>query len=331
MKMKKAVKDHYSPKQVAAALDVSESSVKRWCDRGAIQVLKTVGGHRRVTKQALNDFLEKSNRSLVRPEVLEDGDVNSEVGGSTRDSIVNATSSLSAKEFSDSRWNPDEMNLQKGNPEVVDRFVAALADDDEETCRKIFTDLRNQGNSVAQLADQLICPALRKLGEEWSCFRIDIYQERRSCEMLISLIRDLVARLDSVANNRMVALGAAPSKDPYTLPGHIIEAMMKEMGWRAKNLGVDIPFESLLRAAHREKPNLFWLSISTIAEESSLVDSLGKFHASLPSCTRLVVGGRALTPAVRAKLTHISFCDSLEQLRGYAIAIESVLKSTGRN
>ncbi|MFN9912597.1 MAG: helix-turn-helix domain-containing protein, partial [Pirellulaceae bacterium] len=55
----------FSPKQVADALRVSESSIKRWCDRGAIQTLKTLGGHRRIPLDSLLAFLESTNREIA--------------------------------------------------------------------------------------------------------------------------------------------------------------------------------------------------------------------------------------------------------------------------
>ena len=44
-----------SPKQVARAIGVSESTLKRWCDRGLIPMTKTAGGHRRMEVEAVVD------------------------------------------------------------------------------------------------------------------------------------------------------------------------------------------------------------------------------------------------------------------------------------
>ncbi len=42
-----------TPKQVGRALDVSESSLKRWCDNGEIATQYTAGGHRRIALTAM--------------------------------------------------------------------------------------------------------------------------------------------------------------------------------------------------------------------------------------------------------------------------------------
>ncbi len=53
-----------SPKKAAKILGVSESSIKRWCDAGQIQILKTSGGHRRISIASLMDFARVQGSGL---------------------------------------------------------------------------------------------------------------------------------------------------------------------------------------------------------------------------------------------------------------------------
>ncbi|HSG69042.1 MAG TPA: helix-turn-helix domain-containing protein, partial [Planctomycetaceae bacterium] len=59
-----------TPRQVGRALQVSESSVKRWCDKGVIPTQKTAGGHRRIPLSGLIEFLRESGQPILHPEVL---------------------------------------------------------------------------------------------------------------------------------------------------------------------------------------------------------------------------------------------------------------------
>jgi len=65
-----SLESSFSPKQVAQALQVSESSVKRWCDRGVIRTDRTHGGHRRIPLEYLMEFLESTNRRIVDPDAI---------------------------------------------------------------------------------------------------------------------------------------------------------------------------------------------------------------------------------------------------------------------
>ena len=59
-----------SPKQVARAIQVSESSIKRWCDKGVIPTKYTAGGHRRIPLGGLMDFLRSTKHTIAQPEIL---------------------------------------------------------------------------------------------------------------------------------------------------------------------------------------------------------------------------------------------------------------------
>ncbi|MFN9880569.1 MAG: helix-turn-helix domain-containing protein, partial [Planctomycetota bacterium] len=52
------MKELFTPKQIAKAIQVSESSIKRWCDQGLIATSYTAGGHRRVQVSAFLEFVK---------------------------------------------------------------------------------------------------------------------------------------------------------------------------------------------------------------------------------------------------------------------------------
>ena len=62
--------EELSPKRMAEAIGVSESSVKRWADEGAIAVTRTPGGHRRIAAADAVRFIREMALSAVRPELL---------------------------------------------------------------------------------------------------------------------------------------------------------------------------------------------------------------------------------------------------------------------
>ena len=120
-----AQQPQFSPKQVASALHASESSVKRWCDQGAIMTVRTVGGHRRITLDALQNFLRSSNRALPDP---------------------------SALGLSPARATTSDL-IPGGQHEDQKGFRTALAQGDEATCREILQSRIRLSGTVSEAAD----------------------------------------------------------------------------------------------------------------------------------------------------------------------------------
>ena len=60
-----------STRELADALGVSESSLKRWVDSGRISALRTEGGHRRIPLAEAMRFIRDTAAPIARPELLD--------------------------------------------------------------------------------------------------------------------------------------------------------------------------------------------------------------------------------------------------------------------
>ena len=153
--MKKLV----TPKQVAQAINVSESSLKRWCDRGLLTTVRTAGGHRRLALEDVVQFLRESGHPLVRPELL--GLPSSRRSGSH--------------------------GCCTGADQVRDALLAG----DEDQCRRIVFDLYLSGQSACEICDRVLAAAFHDIGDRWECGEIFVYRERPGCEIALKALHDL--------------------------------------------------------------------------------------------------------------------------------------------
>ena len=284
---------HYSPKQIAEAMSVSESSVKRWCDREIIPSVKTLGGHRRITLEGLHRFLRESGRELIRPELL-------------------GLAALPVNRRPQIRGTDDP--LQKS-------FRNSLARGDESECRILLRRRIKAGWSRWEAAEDLITDAMQGFGDAWDCNQLVVYQERRGCEIAMRLIYELRGELTPPAPQAPIAIGGTPEGDPYQLPTALVELALREVGWQATSLGCGLPLGSFLQAARDYRPDLVWLSVSSIADEASFVAAERELADSLGDKTPLLVGGRALSDDVRPQLHYTAHCDSLRHLVDLAALI----------
>lgn len=284
--------DLVSPKQVARAIGVSESSLKRWCDQKLIKMIRTAGGHRKMSIAEVIRFAQKNNYPIVEPELL--------------------------------GLPPVSRHAELGLTRAVDLLAQALLTGDELLVRQIVFDLVQAGHSINRIADRVLAPAFQTIGERWACHEVDVYQERRGCEMMLRLLFELRRILPPPATEWR-AIGGTIAGDQYELPATTAELVLREAGFQATSLGCSLPWPSLVKAARDLQPKLFWLSISHIAPEMNFVTEFANLSQACTEIgTALVVGGRALTPELRQQMSYSAYCDTMQHLATFA---ETLLRS----
>jgi excisionase family DNA binding protein len=301
----------FSPKQVAQALQVSESSVKRWCDRGVIRTDRTLGGHRRIPLEHLMEFLESTNRRIVDPAAigLSDRRQLEDQRQIQRDAIAELSSRADRV-----GEDPSIANA----PFLQSQFERALLAGDEAQCRKVIGSWYAIHGNMASVADDLMAPTFRVIGQMWECGRADVYQERRGCEICIRLIHELRRLISDPFNEAPLAMGGTSEGDNYQVANQLIEIIFREAGWRTISLGSGVPFSSMASAIQKYRPKVFWLSVSHIDSDDDFLDRFQRFSEELPQGTMLVVGGRCLSDSLRKKMQFSAYCDSMRQLSNLA-------------
>lgn len=276
-----------SPKQVAQAIGVSESSLKRWCDKGLLELQRTAGGHRRLALNSVVQFLRETGQPLTHPELL---------GLPVASARIEAT-------------------LER----TREPFAQALIAGDEARCRRLLLDHYLAGQMVAELCDRLIAPVFQEIGAAWEHGSAEVYQERRAIEISLHLLYELRMMLPSIDPLAQHAIGATLSGDPYKLPTTMCELALREAGWRAESYGVDLPVATLRSAIESIRPRLFWLSVSAIRDRDEfLSDYAMLYETALRHDVAIAVGGRALTDEIRREMKYSAYCDQLSHLLAFA-------------
>jgi MerR family transcriptional regulator, light-induced transcriptional regulator len=292
---------HYSPKQVAERLGVSESSVKRWLDQGAVPILRTAGGHRRVSQESVERLLEQLKAMSGFPRI-----------SSLGDDGLPGSDPKTADGIGDELMVGASLH-DRPVAEVADAFRIALMDGRETVCRDLIDELIRRGLSPSTAADLLITPAMHGFGHQWQKGELAIYQERRACGIAAELIADLRRQLPVSADGPL-AIGGAPEGDMYQLPTALVELALCENGWRAKSLGCNLPMSEFREAVREYQPKVVWVSLSCLADEEKFVREFNETADALPKQTALLIGGRAATDTLRPRLRYTGHCDSLRNL-----------------
>ncbi|MGV3482968.1 MAG: helix-turn-helix domain-containing protein [Planctomycetaceae bacterium] len=301
---------HLSPKQAAQALGVSESSVKRWCDLGAVPVVRTAGGHRRIPLESLEKWLALGGGAepvaqgalvpdALVPGALAPGALPSGVSGGGEEPPVETFETLADR---------------------VLTFRNALQLGQEARCRRLLQGLIDTGYTRTVAADALITKAMHQFGDLWEQGELAVYQERRAVGICLGLLHELRQSIQ-LSSDAPLAMGGAPRGDVYQLASQLVELALCERGWRATSLGCNLPIASIAQAYRDYRPRLLWMSLSVVEDEEGLVREFNELAELVSPETTLLIGGRAASDSLRPRLRYTAHCDCLEQMGILAAAL----------
>ncbi|MGL4514486.1 MAG: helix-turn-helix domain-containing protein [Lacipirellulaceae bacterium] len=257
----------FTPRQVATALGVSESSVKRWVDAGKLVAGKTVGGHRKVTLSSVAQFVRASGQSVAHPDLI---------------GLVSAKATASSLH------------------EAVKPMFEGLISGREAFCRASVLGPYQGGASVVELGDDLIGPAFKLVGDGWAAGSVTVHEERQACETIITVLHELRRWVPDALDDAPVAVVATPAKDFALVPLRLVELALRSAGWRVVAAGSGLPLEEIVGSIRTHAARLACVSATHLEDPAGF---LRDYREVLVEPTRRewgvahALGGTALSSA----------------------------------
>jgi excisionase family DNA binding protein len=272
----------FSPAEVSQALGVSTSTIKRWVDQGLLPAHKTPGGHRKLLRA---DVLR-----LVREGVFPCLDVTKLALPANFDKMAPAT--------------------------LAEHLFDGLHRGDITSIRSVIHGAYAGGLTMEVLGDEVIAPAMARLGHSWEVGQIDIMHEHRGTLLCTGVLHELRPALEANAeSNRPVAVGGNPEGDHSYLASLLIQLMLLDAGWDAINLGPDTPLASFGVAIREMTPRLVWLSVCYLPDPVRfLADYRQLYDQALDARVAMAVGGQALQTSIQGVMPATFHSSSLSQL-----------------
>ena len=276
-----------SPRDLAVAVGASESSLKRWIDDGAVTASRTTGGHRRILRADAVRFIRESRLQIVRPDLL--------------------------------GLDVSSVGAVRGDHPAADDLLEAMRAGDGRTVIGLVVSAFVAGASVAEICDGPVRDALSAVGELWRHGADGIaieHQAVEACAQALGMIREMLPEPGAEAPT---AIGGAVTGDPYLLPTLVAAVVLREGGYRAVNLGPDLPSAALLHGIERHRPALVWRSASIARDDRDLkreLDALAPALRAEPA--ELVLGGRGLASTSIPREERCHAFASMAELSGFA-------------
>lgn len=249
-------------KEVARLCRVSDATVKRWEDAGLIKSERTGGRHRRFRAEEIARFQREQGGGS---KISENGDSTARINARRRTSGFQSDSAL---------------------------FHALVAGDDEEAANiLIVAHLRDQ--SLPEICDDLICPAMRQIGELWYQGKLSITQEHIATRVAGNAVFKLRNVLPVAAAHGKLAMCCAFENDLHELPTQLAQTILENLGWEVLNFGANTPLYSLGEEVARQTPELICISATVVNDFERLSRDYKTFAEQTEKLKiPIVLGGR---------------------------------------
>ncbi len=286
-------------REAARLLGVSEASVKRWADGGLLPALKTAGGHRR-----------------FRPE---------DVAAFRREGMARETAGAFIGGDANKRAPRDEAAaLDEALPQFM--FETIVGGHDEETTA-LLVSLYLHGHTVARIADAVLCPALRRVGDLWHAGELSVAQEHLATRTALSALQALRASLNVRAReSERAAICCSVEDDFHEMPVQVAALTLEAQGWSVVNLGTSTPFYAVSEAVIRFNPRLVCVASTVFNHTDRAAREYGEFSdAARRVGASVVLGGAGFqAEGMRRRFPADLHAETFFQLESHASALGAV-------
>ena len=285
---------HLTSKEAARLLAVSEASVKRWADNGLLPTLKTAGGHRRFRPSDIAAFRHETSRETERHATRSAAPI---------ESLRSSSRGLSTLEA------------------VAESLHKSLVAGDKDGTAALLIRLHLEGISVATIADEVLCPAMRRVGDLWHQGTLSVAEEHVASRTAMEALSSLRSTIQRVGHG-VRALCCTTEDDFHEMPLQVAVLTLEASGWDVINLGTSTPFYSIAEAVARFSPRLVCIA-STLLEG---LDRGAREFADLRKIAQrkgivMALGGAGfteVTPRFPAEL----IAENFKQLENFAASIK---------
>lgn len=256
-----------STQEVAAMLDVTETTIKRWADDALLACIRTAGGHRKFLLSDIVNFADANGYTVgggKPPEVSAEDAERLQVGVHT-----------------------------KNYPLVASVFQTQALRADRRRILDLLLYLQKQRVPFPTIIDEIIRPAFVTIGSLWADGIIGIAAEHAASQATMEALILLSAELHHKAPNGFTALCACPGSDLHELGIRSIAYALECEGWKVHFIGANAPADTLVERITSVNADLVCLSASGAKPDAGLGHQVRRMvDAAHARGSKVMIGGR---------------------------------------
>lgn len=205
-----------------------------------------------------------------------------------------------------------------------DQFLNALLTGNKREAHRIADLYASSNEEIKLLYEQVIKPALYKVGEKWENNLISVAAEHLATSISEMVMNDLFEQIISLERKNNKVLLACVENEYHQVGIKMIGDMFEMHGWDTYFLGANIPTRDLIDHAIDNEIELIGLSISIYFHFDKLIEMIKAIQEELPNAL-ILVGGQAFTHGGKDYLTpfkRVLYIKDLNQLDSFIKTFE---------
>lgn len=181
-------------------------------------------------------------------------------------------------------------STERGDADWDQRLLARMLKADMSGAWSVVEAALASGTTPTGAHEQLLVPALQRVGELWTTGDIGIADEHAASQIATRIVARLAPRMTQPGRKRgTVVLGSTPT-ETHTLALSIAANLFRNAQFDVVDLGTNLPAESLAASVEsRDDVTVVAVSVTAPGQEAEVARSIAAVRAV--SDAKLVVGG----------------------------------------
>lgn len=164
-----------------------------------------------------------------------------------------------------------------------DEFLLILLNGERQRGMDLVNELLAENRGVQQIYEEVIKPAMYKVGELWEAGTISVASEHLASAIVESILGQLYYRvITSSGRKGKVAVISSVEQEVHQIGAKMVSDVFELNGWTSHFLGANTPIEELIKFLEKINPNTLGLSVSINLHIYYLEKTIKKVREKFP-------------------------------------------------
>ncbi|WP_372950748.1 B12-binding domain-containing protein [Mariniphaga sp.] len=163
---------------------------------------------------------------------------------------------------------------------------------DHRTSSEIVSEMMNKSVPLKEIYEEILKPALYKIGELWEENKISVATEHLASAIVESLLNEIYLKQNSSKKSEKTAIVTCLENEHHQIGARMVSDVFELNGWKVYFLGANTPKNDLMNYIQMVKPQIVAISLSIYFHLPTLESTLDRIRSEFPQLT-ILIGGQA--------------------------------------